>query len=159
MNPADHVQANEALSSFDRAVRLLIYRQTIQTGRIPLAAETARRLRRSVPEIRGAHRRLAHRHALVLQENSNEILRAAPFWAVPTAFAVEVGKRSYWASCIWDALGIPAMLQKDARILTGCGCCDLPLVLQVRNGALARAHGVIHFAVPARRWYDNIVFT
>ena len=153
------MQANAILSSFDRTVRLHIYRQTIQTGRIPLAAETARRLRRSVPEIRGAHRRLAQAHALVLQETSDEILRAAPFWAVPTAFAVEVARRSYWGSCIWDALGIPAMLQKDARILTGCGCCDLPLALQVRNGALARAQGVIHFAVPARRWYDNIVFT
>jgi hypothetical protein len=31
--------------------------------------------------------------------------------------------------------------------------------LEVRGGALAHGEGVVHFAVPARRWWDNIGFT
>jgi hypothetical protein len=29
----------------------------------------------------------------------------------------------------------------------------------VRAGALARREGIIHFALPALRWWDNIGFT
>src|SRR5437667_11759339 len=43
--------------------------------------------------------------SFVLQENG-ELWRAAPFSAVPTAFPVKVGDRSYYGNCIWDALGI-----------------------------------------------------
>jgi hypothetical protein len=31
--------------------------------------------------------------------------------------------------------------------------------LQVRHGVLTRTEGVVHFGVPARRWWDNIGFT
>jgi hypothetical protein len=36
---------------------------------------------------------------------------ANPFSAVPTPFLVRSGDRSWYGNCIWDALGIPAMLQ------------------------------------------------
>ena len=142
----------------DSAVRLHIYRHFIETGRAPKIAGTAGALSTTEAEARSAYQRLAEAHALVLQANG-EILRAAPFWAVPTRFWVEDGKRSWWGSCVWDALGIPAMLKQDARILTGCGCCDAAMELEVRRGTVAPAGGVIHFAVPARRWYDNVAFT
>ena len=151
--------ASRGPSGIDRRVRLNIYRRTIASGRIPTVAETAKRLHRTAREIRAAHRNLAAGHAIVLHKGSNEILRAAPFWAVPTAFPVDVARRSYWASCIWDALGIPVMLNKDAQILAACGCCDQPIVLEVKRGSLAKARAIIHFAVPARHWYDDIVFT
>jgi hypothetical protein len=51
------------------------------------------------------------------------------------------------------------MLRCDARITTACACCDSAMQLTVRKGRLLNANGVIHFAVPAGRWYENIVFT
>lgn len=144
---------------FDRRVRLGILRYVLRTGRMPGVSEMTRFLRRPDAEISPAFRRLADSHAIVLQPGSEEILRAAPFWSVPTAFQVEVGKRHYWASCIWDALGVSSMLRRDARIFTACGCCDSRMVVEVKNGRLVRPRGVIHFAVPARHWYDDIVFT
>ncbi len=104
--------------SFDARVRLGVYRFILRTGRVPAAAELASQLRRSEEEVLAAYRRLAKAHAIVLEPKGERILRAAPFWGSPTAFAVEVGRRSYWASCIWDALGVPAMLGRDARIRT-----------------------------------------
>jgi hypothetical protein len=143
----------------ERRVRLGILRFVLRTCRMPGVADLAQTLNVRPATVRAAFGRLAEAHAIVLQPESDEILRAAPFWAVPTAFQVEVGKRRYWASCIWDALGVSAMLRRDARIFTACGCCDSRMVVEVKRGRLVRPRGVIHIAVPARHWYDDIVFT
>ncbi len=147
------------MNTFDRKVRLQIQHIFMRRGRAPTVAEVSKDLSSTLPRVRSAFRRLAQEHALVLQENGDEILRAAPFWAAPTPFEVEVGRGRWWGSCIWDALGIPAMLKKDGRIVSSCGCCSSPMVLRIERGLLSKAEGVIHFAVPASRWYENVVFT
>lgn len=143
----------------DATFRHAIYQFVATLGHIPKLRELAAALSRPKRTIRAGVPRLAQLHIVVLQPQSSEILRAAPFWAVPTAFQVQSGKHSWWASCIWDALAIPAMLRSDARITTACACCDSAMQLTVREGRLLNANGVIHFAVPASRWYENIVFT
>jgi hypothetical protein len=152
-------EKRRSTDSFDGRVRLRIYREIVSSGRVPSAEEVATRMRRPVEDIRSSFKRLEAGHALTLEKDTREIMRAAPFWASPTGFQVESGRRSWWASCIWDALGVPAMLGRDARILTGCGCCGEAMTLSVRDGRLEQARGVIHFAVPARQWYDDLVFT
>jgi hypothetical protein len=137
---------------------MYIYDQFIHTGRAPAASAAARAFGFTLEEARSTYRELEAAHVIALQE-SGEILRAAPFWATPTAFTVEAGGQSWWGSCIWDALGIPAMLQSDARILTSCGCCAASMTLEVQISALLPAEGVIHFAVPAAHWYEDLVFT
>jgi alkylmercury lyase-like protein len=84
---------------------------------------------------------------------------AAPFSAVPTAFPVRSGRRAWYGNCIWDALGIPAMLDQDARIDASCGCCNYEMVLEVKDGKLHAPQGLIHIPVPACHWYEDIVFT
>jgi hypothetical protein len=143
----------------DASLRHAIYQFIVTRGHIPKLRELAAVLSRPEKIIRAGVRRLAQLHILVLQQNSSEILRAAPFWAVATTFHVQSGKLAWWASCIWDALAIPAMLRRDARITTACPCCDSPMELTVHNGHLLQATGVIHFAVPASRWYEDVVFT
>jgi Alkylmercury lyase len=145
-------------SSFDNQLRLAVYRHFIEQGRGPTIREMAKLVSKSLPQVKAAIRRLAESHALVLQENG-EVWRAAPFSAVPTAFPVQAEEQSWYGNCVWDALGIPAMLHKDARIQTSCGCCNHEMRLRVRNGQLLDHKGIIHFAVPARHWYKDIVFT
>ena len=147
------------LSSFDQRVRLYIYEAFVRRGTAPRIEDTARAFSCTVEEGAATYLRLEAAHALILYPDDGEILRAAPFWAVPTAFRVTMDDRCVWGSCIWDALGIPAMLGRDAHISTACGCCDLPMNLDVQNGSLQAAPGIIHIAVPASRWYDNVVFT
>ena len=86
---------------------------------------------------------------------------ANPFSAVPTPFLVEIGDLSWWGNCIWDALGIAAMVKGDARIVTGCADCSDEMELRVEGGRLRTEgeEGIIHFSVPARRWWENIKFT
>ena len=51
------------------------------------------------------------------------------------------------------------MLHRDARIVTRCGDCDEPMELNVRAGELVESDGVVHYAIPAARWWDNVGFT
>ena len=144
--------------STNHMLRNFIYRHILRTGRMPLVANIAKGLRFSLHHTREALNRLCANHAFVQQENG-ELWRAAPFSAVPTGFTAEVGKRSWWGNCIWDALGILAALHKDGRVLASCACCNLDMTLHVRRGKLIETDGLIHIAVPACDWYQDIVFT
>ena len=142
---------------FDPTVRLAVYRAFVDSGRAPTPVELAATLGAHVPEVEAALRRLAEAHALVLAPGSPYIWMAAPFSAIPTPFDVTVGDRRYFANCIWDALGVPACLHEDATIRTTCPDCAEPLALGVREASLDAPTGaLLHFAVPAARWWEDI---
>ena len=96
---------------------------------------------------------------LILAPNDGNIWAANPFCAVPSPFRVEARGKTYWGICIWDALGIVAALGTDAVIRTACGDCSEPMLLEIAAGRLKRSEGIVHFAVPAHHWWDNIGFT
>jgi hypothetical protein len=145
-------------SRLDAPLRRFIFDHLVRTGRAPLIAQMAKELRRPVSEVNQALDRLCGTHAFIRSEDG-ELWRVAPFSAVPTGFTTQVGKRSWWGNCIWDALGILAALHRDGSVLTSCGCCNTGMTLQVRRNSLLEKKGLIHFAVPARHWYEDIVFT
>jgi hypothetical protein len=145
--------------AFDAQMRAAVYHATITHGAIPTLAALSATLGRAPDEVAAALRRLAAGHVLVLQPERDEILMANPFSAVPTAFSVESGAHSYWGNCVWDALGILAMLGRDGRVLTSCADCGAPLALEVRAGALVGDAGVAHFSVLAKHWWDDIAYT
>lgn len=147
--------------AFDSQVRAAVYEAIITQGMLPTLAATANALGAPSDAVAASFRRLAAGHVLVLQPAHDEILMANPFSAVPTAFVVESDGhgRRYWGNCIWDALGILAMLGHDGRVLASCGDCGAALEVVVRDGALVSAPGVAHFSVPAKQWWDDIGFT
>lgn len=143
----------------DTTVRAAVYEHAMRYGLPPAASVVAAELDLPAAAVRGSLGRLADAHVLVLQREGDEILMAPPFSAVPTPFLVTAGGRSYFGNCIWDALGVPAMLGRDAEISASCGCCASAMTLRVTAGTLAPAPGVAHFAVPAARWWEDVVFT
>jgi Alkylmercury lyase len=140
----------------DSALRLLIYDEIVRTGETPAVATLARMVSVSLEDVRASLRRLHDAHMLVLQP-TGEILMANPFSAIPTPFVAEVGGHRWFGNCIWDALGIIATLHADGRVLTSCGTSGEEMQLSVRDGVLAGS-GIVHFALPARRWWEDIVF-
>jgi len=142
-----------------RQVRLYVFRQAAETGRVPQPPQIAAALRRAEPDVITAVKQLAAGKVLILAPNDGNIWAANPFCAVPSGFRVQAGDQTYWGICIWDALGICAALGKDAVISAPCGDCGEPMSLEIRQGGLARSEGIIHFAVPAHHWWDNIGFT
>lgn len=143
----------------DREVRLFVFRQAADTARVPQPGEIAAALSRSQPEVEEAIRRLATDRVWFLAPGTANIWAANPFCAVPSNFRVDARGRTYWGVCIWDALGILAALHTDGTVTARCGDCHEELVLEVRDGVLVRDEGVVHFAVPAVRWWENIAFT
>jgi hypothetical protein len=144
-------------SLFDKQLRHYIYEHFVKMGQAPTLLQCVQALSCPIEDVQAGFQRLADGRALVLQ-SSGEILMAEPFSAVPTAFYVEVGDRAWWGNCIWDALGIPAMLKADARVVTACGCCNDAMSVEVCNGSLVNASGIVHFAVAPKDWWKNVVF-
>lgn len=140
-------------------VRLYIYTQMVNTSAAPSVAETARALSVPSAEVEAAYQELAERHMIVLRPASHTIWMAMPFSNMQTAFTVISGGRAYYAPCAWDAFGVAAVLGADARIFTTCADCGGALERKVSNGALPETRGVVHFALPARRWWDDVGFT
>lgn len=141
----------------DKQVRHYIYKHFVTTGQAPTLSHCAQAFSCPISDMRAAFQRLADGRALVLQSNE-EILMAEPFSAVPTPFSVEVGNHSWWGNCMWDALGILAMLQEDGRIVTACGCCNDAMQVEVRAGNLVDASGCVHIALPPREWWKDVAF-
>ena len=175
--PTDHL---------DQQVRTVVFARAADTARVPQAAEIAGALGVPQPDVEDALRRLAAGRALILAPGATTIWTANPFSAVPTAFRVRADGRqaTYWGVCIWDALGVLAALHTGGTVTTQCGCgtCGAELVLTVSDGRVAAAGirhreaaggssdggnrgaggalaPVVHFGVPAARWWENIVFT
>lgn len=152
-------------ATFDTAVRIAIMNGFL-AERVPTVVSVASVLEVESEQVTAAFDRLAVGRAIVLKPGTRDILMAAPFAGVRTEFRVRVGERSYYANCIWDALGIPALLAgaglpDEARVETRCADCAAPLELEVRDGRLtARPPGAVaHFAIPAARWWADIAFT
>lgn len=152
-------QATPTIETLAHEVRLFVFRQAAQTTRVPQPREIAEALGRPEAEIKDALRSLAAGRVLILAPNDGNIWAASPFCAVASGFRVEAAGKTYQAICIWDALGIAAALDADAVIQTFCGDCSEPMMFEIRNGELIKSEGIIHFAVQAHHWWDNIGFT
>jgi hypothetical protein len=140
-------------------IRLAVYQCILETGRVPLAAQVSDRLSIAVEDVRTEFRRLQTIHAFALAPASDEILMAHPFSAAPTAYVVRSAGLAFWANCAWDALAIPAMLGLDASVDARCADCGERILFTFSAGTLEPQPAVIHFAVPPRRFWDNVVFT
>ena len=148
------------MHELDLGIRNEVYSSFVATGRAPDPAAVADALGLAEDAVADAYRRLHDAHALVLHAGYDEIRMLNPFSAVETPHRVEAGGRCWFANCAWDALGIPAALHADAAVRSECPDCGEPLELEVRDGGLIRgAELLVHFVVPARRWWDDIGFT
>ena len=145
------------MTPLERRVRALVYRSLLETARAPDIAALAATLAVSVADVEAALQRLAAAHALVLAPGTTDVWMAHPFSAVPTAFPVVCGTQTYFANCAWDAAGVLSIVG-GGRCSAVCGDCRADLSFTVQGGAIAGS-GVVHFAVPARRFWDDIGFT
>lgn len=143
----------------DREVRYRIYRHLVESGHALTVGEIAAHLDLPEPTIEASLRRLADAHAIVLAPGSLNIWMAHPFSAVPTPYPVDTPGRRCWANCAWDALALPALLNVDAETATSCPDCGEPLTLRTRDGQLQPTDSIVHFAVPPRRFWENVGFT
>src|SRR5436305_12748021 len=143
-----------SMDQADLELRNLTYARFAELGRAPAPEEVGYR-----DDVIAGWRRLREEHALVLNPATDELRMANPFSAVPTAYRVQAGGRSWYGNCAWDAFGICAALHMDGRIETSCADCGEPIAVDVRNQLPDDESLLFHVAVPAAHWWDDIVFT
>ena len=143
----------------DLRLRNLTYGLFVELGRAPSADEVADREGTTADAVMAGWRRLHDGHAIVLDPTTDALRMANPFSGVPTAHVVEADGRRWYANCAWDAFGIPNLVGCDAVISTTCLDCSGKIVYRVENRRLVDSHGVVHFGVPAAKWWDDIGFT
>jgi hypothetical protein len=150
---------SQPVPSLDQPVRHFIYSHFVDKMAPPTVAETASAFSIALSEAEAVYKRLHRKHFLFLEPGSSDIRMANPLSAVPTNYVVCVDRKRYWANCAWDMLGIPAMLGRDAIINASYEDDVAGLELGVRHGCLADGNGVVHFPLPVRRWYDDLIVT
>jgi hypothetical protein len=140
-------------------VRAFVYQRFGETTRPPHVDETAARFALTHEQAAAAYETLHQRHAFFLKPESQDILMANPFSALETPFRVHAQGRTYFASCAWDSLGVPAALHADAEIEAVCARSEEAIQLSVTNGQVQAADALVHFLIPFRNWYDDLAFT
>ena len=145
---------------FDTAVKMNIYETLAKTTRPPTSAEVAKALNTTSEEAEAAFERL-HKKRLLVPEpgDPSHIRMAPPFSGVETSFKVNIKGKVYYANCVWDALGIPAALHEDAVVEALDGHTGEAMTITVKDGKPVPQACAIHFAVPAARWWEDIVHT
>jgi hypothetical protein len=141
------------------ALRRFVYQHILSVGRPPRAVEIGDRFDVSAAE---AKRRLAALNfgkTVLIHPDTGEIWMAGPFAASETSYKV-IGQRvSWWANCAWDMLGIVAIVNDDVQISARCTDCLDPLTIPASPDRGVSSEWVVHFLLPARRWYDDIGYT
>jgi hypothetical protein len=146
--------------NFETTVKLQIYNTIVETTETPTVPEVASALGFEIAEVAEAFQILSNERLLVLEPSDpNKIRMAPPFSGIKTIHRVKIGKKSYFANCAWDALGIAAAMQRDADIESSCLDCGEDLAFQVSNSRPISERCAVHFAVPAAKWWDDIIYT
>jgi hypothetical protein len=144
---------------FDLDLKLAIYRHVARTTRTPRVEELAAQTGTPESDVRESLQRLFAKRLLVLEADGVTIRMAPPFSGVATQHLVTLDGKDYFANCAWDALGIPAALNRPAQVLSRCERTREPLRLTVSADGPAPEPCVVHFAVPAAQWWKDIVYT
>jgi hypothetical protein len=140
-------------------IRNFLYQRFVETSQTPRVADVAREFELSEEAAGVALRRLHDAHALVLERDALEIRMLNPFSCVPSAWRVETAGRTWFSNCAWDSFAVCAALHSDGRIESSCADCGEPLGVDVRDGKAVQNDYLFHVLVPARQWWDDIVFT
>jgi hypothetical protein len=144
----------------DTTIKMTLYRLIAETGKAPDAGEMAAASGFSEADVLSSFARLHARRLLVPEPGDPRRIRMAPpFSGIPTAFPVDAMGKRYYANCVWDAYGIPAALHADAVIPATDAVTGELLTLEVRGGEPVPLPYLAHFAVPAARWWEDILYT
>ena len=147
-SPLNHATLHHAVMEF-----------VIECGYAPDSQELADRLEASPLDVEEGLRALQDYHGVVLHPGSPRIWVVHPFSTAPTNFLVRAGKRAWWAPCAWCALGAAALLEGDVDIVTTLGAEEEQVTVAVRDGQVQGKGLVVHFPVPKRRVWENVVYS
>ena len=145
------------MNRLERATRALVYASLRDTSKPPTLEALTEGTGASSEEIVSALHALADGHCLVLVPGGESLWMAHPFSGIETDFVASVGERRWFANCVWDGLSILALFG-DGWLQTHSPATGNPLRFDV-SGGIVKGTGIVHFLVPASRFWDDIGYT
>jgi hypothetical protein len=143
-----------------QALRVFVYQEIIDRNRWPALAAIASHFQVDLAQARAALGNLKIGKTVLVNPQTGELWMAGPFSDRQTPYWVHAGGKSWWANCAWDMLGVVALAGVPAKVETRCTDCGEPMSFDVDpTRGPPRDKAVVHFLVPARRWYDDIGYT
>jgi hypothetical protein len=146
------------MTEFERDVRAAIYAGFRDRGVALDAGQLAAATGAGREAVAAALGALAAAHAIVLRDGGESIWMAHPFSGVPTDSVATAGGRTWFANCVWDGLSILALAGGTGRCETRSPASGERIVFEVVEGRVA-GEGLVHFLVPASRFWEDIGFT
>ncbi|KAM3426640.1 hypothetical protein NHJ13734_009341 [Beauveria thailandica] len=131
----------------------------LNNQRPPTAKEIASHFGSDVAMARHRLQALADYHGVVLHPKSDEVWVAHPFSASPTTCIVSSDHGKWWGNCAWCSLGVMQLVGGNATLHTRIGAIGDEVSVTARNGQLVDTDFVIHFPVPMRNAWDNVIYT
>ena len=141
------------------ALRVFIYEELVDRAAPPSIAAIGQRFGIPPNEARSALGALRIGKTILVHPQTGELWMAGPFSAVETPYRVTLDHRQWWANCAWDMFGVAQIVGAPVRVETRCTDCGEPIALVCDPAAPPNGEGVVHFLLPARRWYEDIGFT
>jgi hypothetical protein len=141
------------------ALRVFVYQSLIAPAHMPMASDVAAHFGVTRDEAIEAIRGADIGKTLLPDPRTGEIWMAGPFSTRPTAYQVTAEDRRWWANCAWDMLGVAALVGESVGISARCTDCGDVIAFQLAPNDDTVPNAVVHFLLPARRWYEDIGFT
>src|SRR5262245_52823839 len=104
--------ASASHQPLDSLVHRTLLVSAIQRGFPFSYSELAVELRQPIESIAESLRRLESNHGVVLHPGTLEPWVAHPFSFTPTLFYVTAASQTWWAPCIWCALGVSTLVNQ-----------------------------------------------
>ena len=128
-----------------------------ESGACPTNSELADRMGMAPVELEELLRSLSAIHGVVLHPHACEPWIIHPFSLTPTINWIEGKWVSWWAPCVWCALGVATLVGGEVRVHTRYGAESEPITIPVKDGQPVGFEGVnVHFAIPPAQAWNNV---
>jgi len=142
------------------SLRIFVYDSLIADGEMPPSAAIANHFAVSGTDALHALREMRIGKTVLPHPTTGQIWMAGPFSAAETQYVVRAANRRWFANCAWDMLGVATIVAEPVDIEARCTDCGDPIALHLApQHETVGADLLVHFLLPARRWYDDIGFT
>jgi len=141
-------------------LRLRIYRQLAEEGRVDSIAVLAADLGDDEAATTAALDDLADRRHIVLDDEGRIVL-AHPFATRDFGFSVKSDRTLWWGGCAWDSFAVPHLVTEasPALVATTCPNCEKAHAWNVARDQPPQGSQVAHFLVPMAQVWDDVVHT
>ncbi|CAF0817350.1 unnamed protein product [Adineta steineri] len=138
----------------------ILLRGIVENGYAPPIETLSIDFQRTKQDIIQCLKDLEEYHGVVLHPKTSEVWIIHPFSLSPTNFWVETSKCQWWGNCAWCSLGIAAILNEDVTITTTLAGESKQIKIHIKNGQIITDQCLfIHFPIPMKNAWDNVVFT